>query len=66
MRSLLEWFRTGGVVMYFILIVAIAGLSIFLERFYVIIIRARINGPAFIERVMQLVRAQKTDDAMRL
>jgi biopolymer transport protein ExbB/TolQ len=66
MRSLLEWFRTGGVVMYFILIVAISGLAIFLERFYVIIVRARINGPAFIERVMQLVRAQKIDDAMRL
>ena len=31
-----------------------------------IIIRSRINGPAFIERVMQLVRAQKTEDAMRL
>jgi biopolymer transport protein ExbB len=66
MLAFLEWFRSGGVVMYFILLVAITGLAIFLERFYVIIIRARINGPAFIERVMQLVRAQKIDDAMRL
>jgi biopolymer transport protein ExbB/TolQ len=66
MLAFLEWFRSGGVVMYFILVVAVTGLAIFLERFYVIIIRARINGPAFIERVMQLVRAQKTDDAMRL
>jgi biopolymer transport protein ExbB/TolQ len=66
MLALLEWFRSGGLVMYFILIVAVTGLAIFLERFYVIIIRARINGPAFIERVMQLVRAQKGEDAMRL
>ena len=66
MLAFLEWFRSGGVVMYFILVVAVTGLAIFLERFYVIIIRARINGPAFIERVMQLVRAQKMDDAMRL
>jgi len=66
MRSLLETFRNGGPVMYFILVVAIAGLAIFLERFYVIVIRSTINGQAFIDRVLQLVRAQKIDDAMRL
>jgi len=66
MQALLEWFRNGGPIMWFILIVALAGLAIFFERFYVIIVRSRINGPAFIERVMQLVRAQKSDDAMRL
>jgi biopolymer transport protein ExbB/TolQ len=66
MRPALEWFRTGGPVMYFILVVALTGLAIFLERFYVVIVRSRINATAFVERVMQLVRAQKTDDAMRL
>jgi biopolymer transport protein ExbB len=66
MRSLLEWFRNGGPIMWPILAVALTGIAIFLERFYVIVIRSRINGPAFIERVMQLVRAQKADDAMRL
>jgi biopolymer transport protein ExbB len=66
MRALLEWFRNGGPIMWPILFVALAGIAIFLERFYVIIVRSRINGPAFIERVMQLVRAQKSDDAMRL
>jgi biopolymer transport protein ExbB len=66
MQSLLEWFRNGGPIMWPILLVALAGLAVFLERFYVIIVRSRINGPAFIERVMQLVRAQKPDDAMRL
>ena len=52
--------------MWPILLVALTGLAVFLERFYVIIVRSRINGPAFIERVMQLVRAQKPEDAMRL
>jgi len=66
MSSLLEWFRNGGPIMWPILLVALTGLAVFFERFYVIIVRARINGPAFIERVMQLVRAQKPDDAMRL
>ncbi len=66
MQSLLEWFRNGGPIMWPILLVALAGLAVFLERFYVIIVRSRINGPAFIERVMQLVRAQKPEDAMRL
>jgi biopolymer transport protein ExbB len=66
MHALLEWFRNGGPIMYPILLVALAGLSIFLERFYVIVMRARINGPAFIERVMQLVRAERFDEAVRL
>jgi biopolymer transport protein ExbB len=66
MQALLERFRNGGPVMWPILFVALTGLAVFLERFYVIIVRSRINGPAFIERVMQLVRAQKADDAMRL
>ena len=66
MQTLLEWFRNGGPIMWPILLVALTGLAVFLERFYVIIVRSRINGPAFIERVMQLVRAQKPEDAMRL
>jgi biopolymer transport protein ExbB len=67
MRAFLEWFRNGGPVMYAILVVALAGLTFFLERFYVIVIKSSgINGPAFIERVMQLVRAGRIDDAIRL
>jgi biopolymer transport protein ExbB len=66
LTGFLEWFRNGGPIMYIILVVALAGLSIFLERFYVIVMYARINGPAFIERVMQLVRAERYDEATRL
>src|ERR687885_824399 len=66
MSALVEWFRAGGVVMYFILAVAVAGLAIFLERFYTIVIRSKINGRAFIERVIQLVRAGKIEEAIKL
>jgi biopolymer transport protein ExbB/TolQ len=62
----IEWFRNGGPVMYAILVVALSGLAIFLERVYVIVIKSRINGPAFIERVMQLVRSGRIDEAIRL
>src|ERR671932_2081685 len=66
MGSLLEYYRNGGPIMNFILTVAVMGLAIFLERFYTIVIRSKINGRAFIERVIQLVRAGKIDDAIKL
>src|ERR671932_1953370 len=66
MGSLLEYYRNGGPIMNFILLVAVIGLAVFLERFYVIVIRSKINGRAFIERVIQLVRAGKIDDAIKL
>ncbi|GAC1659782.1 MAG: hypothetical protein NVS4B13_05700 [Candidatus Elarobacter sp.] len=66
MSSLLEYYRNGGPIMNFILIVALVGLAVFLERFYVIVLKSKINGRAFIERVIQLVRAGKTDDAIKL
>ena len=59
MNTLLEWYRNGGPVMNAILLVAVVGLAVFLERFYTIVIRSKINGRAFIERVIQLVRAGK-------
>ena len=46
--------------------VGVIGLAIFLERFYTIVIRSKINGRAFIERVIQLVRAGKVEDAIKL
>jgi biopolymer transport protein ExbB/TolQ len=66
LKGLLEWFRNGGPIMYVILVVALSGLSIFIERLWVIGVSSRINGPAFIDRIMQLVRAGRTDDAVRL
>src|ERR671935_2571257 len=66
MGSLLEYYRNGGPIMNFILVVAVVGLAVFLERLYTIVIRSKINGRAFIERVIQLVRAGKIDDAIKL
>jgi biopolymer transport protein ExbB/TolQ len=64
--NLIQYFRAGGPIMYPIMVVALIGLAIFLERFYTIVIRSKINGRAFIERVIQLVRAGKTEDAIKL
>ncbi|MBC7790955.1 MAG: MotA/TolQ/ExbB proton channel family protein [Anaerolineae bacterium] len=66
MGALIQWFRDGGWIMYPILAVAIVGLAIFLERLYMIVFRSKINGRAFIERVIQLVRAGKIEDAIKL
>jgi biopolymer transport protein ExbB len=66
MNTVLEWYRNGGPVMNAILLVAVVGLAVFLERFYTIVIRSKINGRAFIERIIQLVRAGKVEDAIQL
>jgi biopolymer transport protein ExbB len=66
MSGFLEWYRQGGWVMHLILLVGLVGLAIFLERFYVIVVKSKINGRAFIERIIQLVRSGKTEDAIKL
>ncbi len=66
MQTIIEWYKNGGPVMNFILIVGVIGLAVFLERFYVIVIKSRTNGRQFIERIIQLVRAGKVDDAIKL
>lgn len=66
MNTVIEWYRNGGMVMNFILTVAVIGLAVFIERFYTIVIKSKINGRAFIDRVVQLVRAGKIDDAIKL
>ena len=66
MTGILEWYRNGGPIMHWILLVGIIGLAVFMERFYVIVIKAKINGRAFIERIIQLVRSGKAEDAIKL
>ncbi len=66
MSHMIEYFRSGGPIMYPILLVALVGLAIFIERFYMIVIRSKINGRTFIERVIQLVRAGRIEDAIKL
>jgi len=66
MSNMIEYFRSGGPIMYPILLVALIGLAVFVERFYMIVIRSKINGRTFIERVIQLVRAGRIEDAIKL
>ena len=65
MGTTLEWFREGGPTMLLVLLVGLAGLVILIERFYVIVIRSKNNGRAFIERIIPLVHAGKIDDAIK-
>lgn len=65
MGTTLEWYREGGPLMLLILATGIAGLAIILERGYVIVFRAKNNGRVFIERIIQLVRGGKIEDAIK-
>ena len=48
-----------------ILLVGIAGVLVVAERLYIVVFRARHKGRPFIERVIQLVRGGKVDEAMK-
>jgi biopolymer transport protein ExbB len=65
MGTTLGWYREGGPIMLLILLVGAAGLAILIERLYVIFIRSKNNGRAFIERTIQLVRGGKIDEAIK-
>ena len=41
MSNMIEYFRSGGPIMWPILIVALIGLAVFVERFYMIVIRSK-------------------------
>jgi biopolymer transport protein ExbB/TolQ len=65
MSTTLDWYREGGPIMLLILLVAGAGFAILVERIYVIVVRSKNNGRVFIERIIQLVRAGKVEDAIK-
>jgi biopolymer transport protein ExbB len=65
MGTTLGWYREGGPIMLLILLVGVAGLAVLVERFYVIVLLSKNNGRVFIEKVIQLVRAKKVDDAIK-
>lgn len=60
-----EWIRGAGPAVTLIWIVAGLGGLLILERAYVALSRSGFNGRPFIERVIQLVRAGKIEDAIR-
>jgi hypothetical protein len=60
-----EWIRGAGPVVTLIWIVAGLGGLLILERAYVALSRSGFNGRPFIERVIQLVRAGKIEEAIK-
>jgi len=66
MNMVLTWYKSGGPLMLPLLLVALAGIAVLLERFTYIVLRSRINARPFIERVISLVRAGKVDEALAL
>jgi len=66
MNTILEYYRSGGNIMHAILAVALLGLAVFFERVYVIVLQSKGNARAFIEQVLALAKAGKTEDAAKL
>lgn len=60
-----DWIRGAGPIVTLIWIVAGLGVLLVLERLYVALSRSGFNGRPFIERVIQLVRAGKIEDAIK-
>jgi biopolymer transport protein ExbB/TolQ len=65
MGTTLDGIAGGGPITLLIVVVGILGIAVLLERGYVIIVRSKNNGRAFIERVIVLVRAAKIDEAIK-
>jgi biopolymer transport protein ExbB/TolQ len=66
MNVILEYYRSGGPIMHAILVVGMMGLAVFLERVYVIVSNSKGSERPFIDKVVALAGAGKTDDAIRL
>ena len=66
MRTILEWYRSGGPFIVPLLVVGVMGLVVLIERFVSIVVRTKINARPFIERVISYVRADKLDEALTL
>ena len=66
MSTMQAWFTEGGAVMFAIALVGAAGLGVLLERVYVIVFRSKNNGRVFIEKIIQLVRAGRVEEAIKM
>jgi biopolymer transport protein ExbB/TolQ len=61
-----DWLYAPGPIITLIWIVAALGVLLILDRAWATLIRAEYNGRPFIERVIQLTRSGKTDEAIKL
>ena len=63
---LINAMKEGGPVMWIILGFSILSMAIVLERFFFILFRYNINGPAFMKKIQKLVEARNIDRAIQL
>jgi len=61
---LITQFKLGGPVMYFILLVMIAGIAIIVERIIYVLVKNKIDTTAFINRVLEFVQRDNLKSAM--
>jgi biopolymer transport protein ExbB len=66
MNGIADAMREGGVVMWPILLCAVVGASLALERLFYVFYRAGINAPAFMAQVQRAVLDGNLDQAVRL
>lgn len=66
MRTILNWYQSGGPFMVPLLVVGLAGVLLLVERIIHIVLRSKINARPFMERVIHLVRTGKLEDALKL
>lgn len=66
MNGIAEAMREGGIFMWPILLCAVIGVSIALERLFYVYYRAGINAPAFMAQVQRAVLDGNVDQAVRI
>jgi biopolymer transport protein ExbB/TolQ len=66
MGDLAKAFTEGGVFMYVILLVSVAGIAVIIERFIFLFFRYNINASAFMAQITKLVMANNIDRAIKL
>lgn len=66
MTTVIEWYRSGGLMMLPLLVVAIAGALLLGERIAFVVKRSRVNARPFIEHVLSLTRSGQYDEAVAL
>lgn len=66
MGDLAKAFTEGGIFMYVILLVSVAGVAVIIERFIFLFFRYNINASAFMAQITKLVMANNIDRAIKL
>lgn len=66
MRTILEWYQSGGPFILPLLLVGFAGLLLLAERIVYLVVQSKIHARPFMEKVISLVRAEKLDEALKL